>query len=111
MVDPFLPPPGPPYAWPVAASRTARTPLPDGSEQAAAGTQQLLRRAEVRDVLAWVRLLVDAQDAAAVVRALARPPVELRQAHLARVIALSRRLKLDLVAGCTAALDSPRVPP
>jgi RecB family exonuclease len=71
----------------------------------------LLRRAEVRDVLAWMRLLVDPQDAAAVVRALARPPIELRQAHLARVIALARRRSLDLVAGCEAAIESPQVPP
>jgi CRISPR/Cas system-associated exonuclease Cas4 (RecB family) len=70
-----------------------------------------LRRPEVRDVLAWVRLLVDPQDAAAVVRALARPPIELRQAHLARVIQVARRRKLDLVAGLTAASESPQVPP
>jgi DNA helicase-2/ATP-dependent DNA helicase PcrA len=72
--------------------------------------ERLLRRAEVRDVLAWVRLLVDPHDAAAVVRALARAPIELRQAHLARVIALSRRRKLDLVAGCAAAIESPQIP-
>ena len=70
-----------------------------------------LERAEVRDVLAWMRLLVDPQDAAAVVRALARPPIELRQVHLARVIQLARRRKLDLVAGLTAATESPQVPP
>jgi RecB family exonuclease len=70
-----------------------------------------LRRAEVRDVLAWLRLLVDPQDAAAVVRALARPPIELRQAHLARVIQVARRRKLDLVSGMTAAGESPQVPP
>ncbi|HEX3910515.1 MAG TPA: PD-(D/E)XK nuclease family protein [Solirubrobacteraceae bacterium] len=70
-----------------------------------------LRRAEVRDVLAWMRLLVDPQDAAAVVRALARPPIELRQTHLARVIQVARRRKLDLVSGLTAASESPQVPP
>jgi DNA helicase-2/ATP-dependent DNA helicase PcrA len=73
--------------------------------------ERLLHRAEVRDVLAWVRLLVDPQDAAAAVRALSRAPIELRQAHLARVIALARRRKLDLVAGCAAALESPQIPP
>lgn len=62
-------------------------------------------------MLAWVRLLVDPHDAAAVVRALARPPIELRQAHLARVIQLARRCKLDLVAGLGAAIESPQVPP
>ena len=70
-----------------------------------------MERAEVRDVLAWLRLLVEPRDAAAVVRALARPPIELRQVHLARVIALARRRKLDLVAGLAAATESPQVPP
>jgi DNA helicase-2/ATP-dependent DNA helicase PcrA len=65
----------------------------------------------VRDVLAWMRLLVDPQDAAAVVRALARPPIELRQVDLARVIQVARRRKLDLVLGLTAAVESPQVPP
>ncbi len=70
-----------------------------------------LGRAEVRDVLAWVRLLADPQDASAVVRALARPPIELRQVDLARVIQVARRRKLDLVVGLLAATESPRVPP
>ena len=70
-----------------------------------------LERAEVRDVLAWLRLLVDPQDAAAVVRALARPPIELRQVDLARVIQVARRRKLDLVVGLAAATESPQVPP
>jgi CRISPR/Cas system-associated exonuclease Cas4 (RecB family) len=75
------------------------------------GTAAFLERAEVRDVLAWMRLLVDPQDAAAVVRALARPPIELRQVDLARVIQVARRRKLDLVAGMAAATESPQVPP
>jgi len=62
-------------------------------------------------VLAWMRLLVDPQDAAAVVRALARPPVELRQVALARVIQVARRRKLDLVLGLDAAIEAPQVPP
>jgi DNA helicase II / ATP-dependent DNA helicase PcrA len=70
-----------------------------------------LKRAEVRDVLAWLRLLVDPQDAAAVVRALSRPPIELRQVELARVIQVARRRKLDLVVGLAAATESPQVPP
>jgi DNA helicase-2/ATP-dependent DNA helicase PcrA len=61
----------------VSVSRTAPELAADP------GTASFLRRAEVRDVLAWVRLLVDPQDAAAVVRALARPPIEQRQTHLA----------------------------
>ncbi len=79
-----------------------------GEEQGAAA---FLERAEVRDVLAWMRLLVDPQDAAAVVRALARPPIELRQVDLARVIQVARRRKLDLVSGLAAATESPQVPP
>ena len=62
-------------------------------------------------MLAWTRLLVDPQDAAAVVRARARPPIELRQVDLARVIALARRHKLDMVSALTTAIESPRVPP
>ncbi len=62
-------------------------------------------------MLAWMRLLVDPQDASAVVRALARPPIELRQVDLARVIQVARRRKLDLVAGLAAATESPQVPP
>jgi len=58
-----------------------------------------------------MRLLVDPHDAAAVVRALARPPIELRQVHLALVIQLARRRKLDLIAGLSAANESPQVPP
>jgi CRISPR/Cas system-associated exonuclease Cas4 (RecB family) len=65
----------------------------------------------VRDVLAWMRLLVDPQDAAAVVRALSRPPIELRQVELARVIQVARRRKLDLVVGLSAATESPQIPP
>jgi hypothetical protein len=58
-----------------------------------------------------MRLLVDPRDAAAVVRALARPPIELRQVELARVIQVARRRGLDLVSGLTAATESPQVPP
>ncbi|MHB8234254.1 MAG: hypothetical protein ACYDHT_06330, partial [Solirubrobacteraceae bacterium] len=99
-----------------AVSKTAPEPLAagDGTRERIAGPSgdvAFLRRAEVRDVLAWVRLLVDPQDAAAVVRALARPPIELRQVHLARVIQVARRRKLDLVSGLTAASESPQVPP
>jgi DNA helicase-2/ATP-dependent DNA helicase PcrA len=71
----------------------------------------------VRDVLAWLRLLVEPHDAAAVVRALSRPPVELRQVELARVIQVARRRtlggtgKVDLVVGLAAATESPQVPP
>jgi DNA helicase II / ATP-dependent DNA helicase PcrA len=75
------------------------------------GAAAFLERTEVRDVLAWTRLLVDPRDAAAVVRALARPPIELRQVDLARVIQVARRRKLDMVTALTAAIELPRVPP
>jgi RecB family exonuclease len=93
----------------VSGSRIAPAP-PQGSP---GGEQRagFLTRAEVRDVLAWLRLLADPQDAAAVVRALARPPIELRQVELARVIQVARRRKLDLVLGLAAATESPQVPP
>ncbi|HEY2535417.1 MAG TPA: PD-(D/E)XK nuclease family protein [Solirubrobacteraceae bacterium] len=70
-----------------------------------------MERAEVRDVVAWTRLLSDPSDASAVVRALARPPIELRQVDLARVIQIARRRKLDMIAALGAALESPQVPP
>ncbi len=61
-------------------------------------------------MLAWLRLLADPRDAAAVVRALTRPPIDLRQADLARVIQIARRRKLNLVEGLEAAGESPQVP-
>lgn len=75
------------------------------------GAAAFFARAEVRDVLAWLRLLVDPTDAGAVVRALARPPVELRAADLARCIQISRRRKLDMVSALVAATESPQLPP
>ena len=75
------------------------------------GAAAFFQRAEVRDVLAWLRLLVDPGDAGAVVRALARPPVELRAIDLARCIQIARRRKLDMVAALGAALESPQIPP
>jgi DNA helicase II / ATP-dependent DNA helicase PcrA len=70
-----------------------------------------MERAEVRDVVAWTRLLADPSDASAVVRALARPPIELRQVDLARVIQIARRRKLDMIAALGSAIESPQVPP
>jgi DNA helicase-2/ATP-dependent DNA helicase PcrA len=75
------------------------------------GDSAFFQRAEVRDVLAWLRLLVDPGDAGAVVRALARPPVELRSVDLARCIQISRRRKLDMVSALVAATESPQLPP
>src|SRR5205085_558662 len=50
-------------------------------------------------------------DAAAVVRVLARPPVELRSVDIARCTQIARRRKLDMVAALAAATESPQVPP
>lgn len=62
-------------------------------------------------MLAWMRLLVDPRDAAAAVRALARPPIELRQVDLARVIQMVRRQRLEVVAALAGAMESPQLPP
>jgi DNA helicase II / ATP-dependent DNA helicase PcrA len=75
------------------------------------GEAAFFQRAEIRDVLAWLRLLADPSDAAAVVRALARPPIELRSVDIARCTQIARRRKLDMVAALAAATESPQVPP
>ena len=75
------------------------------------GDAAFFQRAEIRDVLAWLRLLADPSDAAAVVRALARPPIELRSVDIARCTQIARRRKLDMVAALAAATESPQVPP
>ncbi|MDQ6836168.1 MAG: ATP-dependent helicase [Actinomycetota bacterium] len=75
------------------------------------GEAVFFQRAEIRDVLAWLRLLADPTDAAAVVRALARPPIELRSVDIARCTQIARRRKLDMVAALAAATESPQVPP
>jgi DNA helicase-2/ATP-dependent DNA helicase PcrA len=76
-----------------------------------AGDAALFQRPEVRDVLAWLRMLADPTDSAAVVRALTRPPVELRSIDLARCTAIARRRKLDMISALAAALESPQLPP
>ena len=75
------------------------------------GAAAFFQRAEVRDVLAWLRLLADPGDAGAVVRALARPPVSLRSIDLARCTQIARRRKLDMVSALAAATESPQIPP
>ena len=75
------------------------------------GEAAFFQRAEIRDVLAWLRLLVDPSDAAAVVRALARPPIELRSVDIARCTQIARRRKLDMVAALAAGTEAPQVPP
>ena len=76
-----------------------------------AGDAALFQRPEVRDVLAWLRMLADPTDSAAVVRAVTRPPVELRSIDLARCTAIARRRKLDMISALGAALESPQLPP
>jgi DNA helicase II / ATP-dependent DNA helicase PcrA len=76
-----------------------------------AGPAALFQRPEVRDAIAWLRVLADPADSAAAARALTRPPVELRSADLARLTTIARRRKLDMVSGCEAALESPQIPP
>ena len=75
------------------------------------GGDTFFERGEIRDVLAWLRLLVDPGDAGAVVRALARPPIELRSIDIARCVQISRRRRLDMVAALVAATESPQLPP
>ena len=73
------------------------------------GEADFFARAEVRDVLAWLRLLADPNDAGAVVRALGRPPVSLRSVDLARCVQIARRRKLDMVSALRAATESPQL--
>ncbi|HUN77852.1 MAG TPA: PD-(D/E)XK nuclease family protein [Solirubrobacteraceae bacterium] len=68
-------------------------------------------RAEVRDVMAWLALLTEPGDAAAAVRALGRPPVELRQVDLAQIVQVARRRKLDVVAALDVACESSQLAP
>ena len=75
------------------------------------GPAALFQRPEVRDAIAWLRVLADPADSAAAARALTRPPVELRSADLARLTTIARRRKLDMVSACEAALESPQIPP
>ncbi|UJA21567.1 ATP-dependent helicase [Thermoleophilia bacterium SCSIO 60948] len=75
------------------------------------GDAAFFGRAEIRDVLAWLRMLSTPSDAPAAVRALTRPPIELRSADLARVTMIARRRKVDMVEAVEAALESPQLRP
>src|SRR5215218_3691296 len=75
------------------------------------GPTALFQRPEVRDAIAWLRVLADPDDSSAAARALTRPPVELRSGDLARLTTIARRRKQDMVAACEAALDSPQFQP
>lgn len=71
----------------------------------------LFRRPEVRDMIAWLRALVDPDDSPAVARALTRPPIQLRSGDIAPLTTIARRRKLSLVDACDAALESPQFSP
>jgi DNA helicase II / ATP-dependent DNA helicase PcrA len=73
------------------------------------GSAAYFQRAEVRDVLAWLRALADPSDSGAVVRALSRPPIELRSVDVARLTQLARRRKLDMPSAVAAALEGPQL--
>jgi DNA helicase-2/ATP-dependent DNA helicase PcrA len=75
------------------------------------GAQAFFERVEVRDLLAWLRLLADPNDGRAVVRALVRPPVELGPVDLARATQIARRRKTDMISALRISLDSPDFPP
>jgi DNA helicase-2/ATP-dependent DNA helicase PcrA len=75
------------------------------------GPAALFQRPEVRDAIAWLRILAAPDDSSAAARALTRPPVELRPGDLARLTTIARRRKQDMVAACEAALDSPQFQP
>ncbi|HEX6714369.1 MAG TPA: ATP-dependent DNA helicase, partial [Thermoleophilaceae bacterium] len=75
------------------------------------GGAAYFQRAEVRDLLAWLRALADPSDAGAVVRALSRPPVDLRSVDIALITQLSRRRKLDMVAAAALAIEGPHLSP
>jgi len=75
------------------------------------GAAAYFQRAEVRDVLAWLRVLADPHDAGAAVRALSRPPIEIHSVDVARLTQLARRRKLDLPAAAAAALEGPQLTP
>ena len=76
-----------------------------------AGGAAIFARPEVRDAIAWLRALADPGDASAAVRALTRPPVELRSIDLAHCTTIARRRKLDMVSAVEAALESPQISP
>ncbi len=75
------------------------------------GAGEVFEPAEVRDMVAWIRLLGDPLDTAACVRLLVRPPTQLRPPELARTIQVARRRKLDMVSALTPALQSTELAP
>lgn len=68
-------------------------------------------RPELRDLLAWIRLLLDPADVEATVRALTRPPIGLPGADLARIVQVARRRKLPITEAVRGALEGPGLEP
>ncbi|HYI81084.1 MAG TPA: ATP-dependent DNA helicase [Thermoleophilaceae bacterium] len=75
------------------------------------GPGAYFQRGEVRDVLAWLRVLADPADSGAAVRALTRPPIGLHSVDIARLTQLARRRKLDMPSAVAAALEGPQLSP
>ncbi|HEX2071755.1 MAG TPA: ATP-dependent DNA helicase [Thermoleophilaceae bacterium] len=75
------------------------------------GPGAYFQRAEVRDVLAWLRLLADPADSGAAVRVLTRPPIGLHSVDIARLTQLARRRKVDMPSAVAAALEGPQLSP
>lgn len=75
------------------------------------GPGAYFQRAEVRDVLAWLRVLADPADSGAAVRALTRPPIGLHSVDIARLTQLARRRKVDMPSAVAAALEGPQLSP
>ncbi len=67
-------------------------------------------RAEIRDMIAWLRLLIDPSDASAVMRVLSRPPLQLRAVDLARCSQTARRRKIDMVSALELSLEDDQFP-
>ena len=62
-------------------------------------------RVEIRDLIAWLRLLLDPSDASAVIRVLSRPPLQLRSVDLARCSQTTRRGKIGMISALELALE------
>ena len=75
------------------------------------GAGAFFDRAEVRDLLAWLRLLSDPNDASAIVRVLTRSPIELSPVDLARSTQIARRRKTDMVSALEVVRETEGTPP
>lgn len=65
------------------------------------GGTAFLDRAEVKDVLAWLRVLANPEDDAAFLRAITAPKREVGSASLAKLSQLAQQANLSLRAACT----------